>query len=168
MKAFLKSKTFLWLSYGIIILLFATLQSTPHLFEIFGVKPLLLLAFTISAAIFKGEVMGAVVGVSCGLLWDMALTSPFGGFGFLFMVVGVTVGLLSKFLIQRTWFNNLFLVFTATLIIQSIDFFFNYAIFGYEGSGIVFLTHHLPCTAYTTIISPVLYLFVKWLNKIHD
>ncbi len=168
MKTFLKSKSFLWISYAFIILLSMTIQSVPHLFEILGAKPLLLLIIPITAAIYKGEVVGAVCGVSCGLLWDMALTSPFGSYGFLFMVFGVVVGLMSRFLIQRTWFNNLFLVFAGVLIIQTIDFFFNYVIFGYEGVGIVFLTHYIPCIIYTCVVSPLFYLLIGHLHKLNS
>ena len=129
MKGFLKSKSFLCVAYIVLIVILADFQSVPHLFEIFSVKPLFLLSLIITIAMEKGEVAGAVVGVASGLLWDMALPSPFGSYGFLFMCFCVIVGLLSRLLLQRTWFNNLFLVFICVLIIQSIDFFFNYTIF---------------------------------------
>ncbi len=167
MKVFLKSKSFLWICYSFLILLMVVFQSTPHLFEILSVKPLFLLAITISIAMEKGEVAGALVGVFGGLLWDMALPSPFGSYGFLFMVFGVVVGLMSRLLLQKTWFNNLFLVFGSVLIIQIIDFFFNYVIFGYSGIASVFFTQHLPCVLYTALISPIFYFLVRWINRLN-
>lgn len=167
MKGFLKSKSFLWIAYIVLIVVLTVFQSVPHFFEIFGVKPLFLLALIIPIAMEKGEVVGAVVGVISGLLWDMALPSPFGSYGFLFMCFCVIVGLLSRLLLQRTWFNNLFLVFACVLIIQMIDFFFNYTIFGYEGISKIFFTQHIPCVIYTTVISPVFYFLVKWINKLN-
>lgn len=168
MKMFLKSKSFLWISYSLLVVLMVIFQSTPHLFEILSVKPLFLLAITIPIAMEKGEIAGAIIGVAGGLLWDMALPSPFGSYGFLFMVFGVIVGLLSRLLLQRTWFNNLFLVFLSVLIIQLIDFFFNYVIFGYVGISKVFFTQHILCVLYTTLISPVFYFLIKWINKINS
>ena len=167
MKFFLKSRSFLCICYGILILLMVVFQSTPHWFEIFNVKPLFLLALTISIAMEKGEIAGEIVGVISGLLWDMALPSPFGSYGFLFMFFGVVIGLLSRLLLQRTWFNNMFLVFGSVLVIQVIDFFFNYVIFGYTRIATVFLTQHLPCVLYTTLVSPIFYFLIRWINKVN-
>ena len=83
-------------------------------------KPLLLLPLAISIAMFEGEWVGGLVAMGCGLLWDMAGEAPFGSYGVLCLVVGVSTGLLLKLLLRNEWFNCLFIVFIASLFIVSV------------------------------------------------
>ena len=46
-----------------------------------------------------------------------------------------------------------------------LDYFFYYAMWGYEGSGYVFSDIALPCILNTIIISPIVYLIVKPIIK---
>ena len=168
MKKFFKAKWFIYGFYAVMILLLTALESTPHLFEILGVKPVLLLPFALAVAMHKGEVTGATVATVCGLMFDICINSPFGAYAFFFLFFGVSVGLLSRLLLQKTWFNHAFLVFVSSLLIQFLDFFFNYILYGYSGIGVIFLTHHIPCVIYTTLISPIFYFLMKRVYKLHS
>jgi rod shape-determining protein MreD len=166
-KKFFKSKWFLYSFYAVAILILTALQSTPHLFEILSVKPVLLLPFALAAATHKGEVEGAVISIICGILFDISINSPFGAYTFFFMVFGVSAGLLSRFLLQKSWFNFMFIVGISSLLIQFFDFFFNYILVGYSCVGVIFLTHHLLCAIYTTVISPIFYFGLKKIYNIN-
>ena len=167
MKSFFKSKWFIFIFYFVVILVLTALQSTPHLFEIFGVKPMLLLPFALAVAIHKGEIAGAVISIICGLLFDISIASPFGAYAFLFMVFGVGVGLLSRLLLQKAWFNYSVLVFISSFLIQFFDFFFNFILYGYTDIFTIFLTHHLPCAIYTALISPIFYFLTAKIYKVN-
>ena len=155
-----------WIVLGLFILFVFTLQSTPSFLEILGIKPLLLLPLAVSISMFEGEWVGGLVAMACGLLWDMAGEAPFGSYGFLCLVVGVATGLLLKLLLRNEWFNCLFLVFTASVIIICMEFLFAYGIRDYDNIGQIFLTKHLPMIFYTSAISPALYFVVKSIEKI--
>ena len=156
MKKFFKSKWFIYISYTVVILLLTVLESTPHLFSILGVKPILLLPFALAVAIHKGEVAGAIVGTVCGLMFDISINSPFGAYAFFFLFFGVSVGLLSRLLLQKTWFNHMFLVFVSSLLIQFLDFFFNYILYGYSSVAIIFFTHHFVCVVYNYMFATLI------------
>lgn len=155
-----------WVVFGFFILFVFTLQATPSFLEIFEVKPILLLPLAISIAMFEGEWVGGLVAMACGLLWDMAGEAPFGSYGFLCLVVGVATGLLLKLLLRNEWFNCLFIVFAASVIIISIEFLFTYGIRDYDNAGQIFLTKHLPMIFYTSFISPIIYSIVRLIEKI--
>ncbi len=155
-----------WIVLGVFILFVFTLQSTPSFLEIFEVKPILLLPLAISIAMFEGEWVGGLVAMACGLLWDMAGEAPFGSYGFLCLTVGVATGLLLKLLLRNEWFNCLFLVFSASAIIISLEFLFTYAIRDYTDVGQIFLTKHLPTIFYTSLVSPIIYFIVRLIEKI--
>lgn len=155
-----------WIVLGFFMLFLFTLQSTPSFLEIMDVKPVLLLPLAVCIAMFEGEWAGGFAAMACGLLWDMSGESPFGSYGILCLTIGVTVGLLLKFLLRNEWFNCVALVFIASLIVFSLEFLFTYAIQGYDRFGQVFLTKHLPMIAYTTALSPVIYYIVKLIERI--
>lgn len=155
-----------WVVLSLFILFVFTLQATPSFLEILGVKPILLLPLAISIAMFEGEWIGGFAAMSCGLLWDISGESPFGAYGFLCLVFGVATGLLLKLLLRNEWFNCLFLVFAASVVIVLIEFLFTYAIRDYDAVGQVFLAKHLPTIFYTSLISPVIYFIVKLVEKI--
>ena len=155
-----------WVALSLLMLFSFTLQSTPSFLEINDVKPILLLPLAIAIPMFEAEWAGGFAALACGLLWDMAGESPFGSYGFLCLVAGVTTGLLLRFLLRNEWFNFVFLVFIASVVTFSAEFLFTYAIQGYEQFGQVYLQKHLPMIAYTTVISPILYFTVKLIEKI--
>lgn len=155
-----------WLCLVLLILVVFTLQATPSFLEIYGVKPVLLLPLAVSIAMFEGEFAGAFVAMACGLLWDLASESPFGAYGFIFLIAGVAAGLLMRLLLRNEWFNCMFLVLFSAVIILSLEFLFTYAIYRYEDIGDVFLRRHLPMMLYTTVLSPIIYFIVKLIEKI--
>lgn len=155
-----------WVVLGLFTIIVFTLQATPSFLEIFGVKPVLLLPLAIAIPMFEGEWAGGFAALGCGLLWDMSSESPFGSYGFLCLVAGVATGLLLRFLLRNEWFNCMFLVFVASLVVFSLEFLFTYAIYSYEDYAQVFFTKHLPMIAYTTAVSPAIYYAIKLIEKI--
>ncbi len=150
-----------WIIYVVLLLLFYTLQTTPGLFQIMGVKPVLIVPFALCIAIFEGEWAGAFIGILTGLLWDVSSDRLFGYNGLIMMIACATVALLIMYLMRANWLNAALLCGGVMLAQQMLDFLFYYAMWGYAGVLQILLQVTLPTVVYTTLLSPLMFLLVR-------
>ena len=113
------------------------LQNTPGLFVIAGVKPMLVAALAVAAAMFEGEFAGALCGAAGGLLCDI------------FSYYRFAVGLLVQNYMRPVATNCFLFTFLTMLFAQSVAFFFTVLIRGYESPGLLFTAQVLPLCLYT-------------------
>ena len=106
-----------WTAYGLLILLFSILQSTPRLIpEICGASPLLLVPLTVCIAMYAGPVGGAAAGIAGGFLWDLYSDRLLGFNALLLLAVGCACGLLVRLLLRNNLLSALLLVGGALLL----------------------------------------------------
>ena len=141
------------------------LQSTPGVLEFWGYKPLLLAACVVSVAILEQEYAGALLGAFAGMLCDLNANTYFGFNAIMFMLCGLTVGLLCEYLNQRNLRN--FMVFTAVFLVVlcSINYFFQFGIYKYPDSGFFWLKRTLGTTLPTVVFTPVIYWIFGLLHR---
>jgi len=91
--------------------------------SIFGSKPSLPLALTVSIALLKGPFQGELFGFFSGLLCDLSSGGPFLGIQSLSQVlVGYIIGLLRRRFYSDSIITQLMSGFTATLIDKLVAF----------------------------------------------
>jgi len=146
--------------YVLLLLLLYVLQTTPRLFEIYGVKPMLVVPAAIAVAMHEGEFTGGIYGAFAGLLCDMGGFGLFGFNGAIFLISGVTAGLLIIYMMKCKATNCVLFVFVAMLIRGSIYYMFAFGIWNYEEAWRIYVFQTLPTVAYTAISAiPVYYIF---------
>ncbi len=155
---------------------YAAIRWTIYIFLIFvsavlinvgkGVKPIYFIPLCLCICMNEGEYTSAVLGGICGLIIDEALGRVFFGFSSI-MMIAFSVGsvLIFRHMLFKNGTNIVILTAICTFLYQLIDYFFNYAMWNYEGSGYVFREISIPCVINTIIVSPIIYLIVKQISK---
>lgn len=157
-----------YIVYGILLVLLFVLQSTPHFLSIHGVKPLLVIPFAVSIAMFERETVGGFFGAIAGVLCDYG--SPFlFGFNSIFLTVEmVLVGFSISYFLRLTKLNCCLLTFAACFLRSFFEFLFEYAIWGYPGISAVFLSKVVYMTLFTVVFAVPLFLLVEKIKKVFD
>lgn len=151
--------------YCLLFLLLYIVQTVPGLFQIYGVKPNLLIPAAIALAMFEGEFLGGIYGALAGLLCDMGGVLLFGFNGFLTCLYCIAVGLLIIYLMRCNPLGCV--LFTALFMLSrgSLEFLFAYGMWGYENVWKLYLYQTLPEAAYTAVVSPILFWLIRWLYR---
>ncbi len=146
-----------------------SLQQTPGLFEIGGVKPMLLLpaVFALAAAT-KSPTLCGLIGLLFGLGWEV-LAGRFVGYFSLFLMIGaVFMSLYRREVAQEDYFDeHLSTVdfILCTTVASAILCLGDLLIFGYladySSIGSTFSRHTLPTVLYTGLLSPIPYLICR-------
>ncbi len=152
------------LCYAVSMLVLFTLQTTPGLFELWGVKPILVVPFAVCIAALEGEFIGGLYGALAGLLCDLAGSWVFGFHAILCLCCNVAVGLAAIYLVRRSLGSVMLLSLGVLLLTQLLGYFFHYAIWGYEGVSLILWRHTLPVIAYSVLATLPLYYYTAWLE----
>lgn len=131
-----------------------------------GVRPIYFIPLCICICMNEGEYTSAILGGVCGLIIDEAFGRAFFGFSSILMIA-FSVGsvLIFRHMLFKNGINVVILTALFTFIHQLLDYFFYYAMWGYEGVNYVFWKIAIPCTLYTVLISPFVYFIVKQISK---
>ena len=155
--------------YGVLLLLFYILQVTPRLFEIGGVKPVLVLPLAIAIAMHEGEFTGGIYGAFAGLLCDMGGFSLFGFNGFIFCFAAICAGLLIIYMMQCNVGGCMLFVLVAMMLRGSIGYMFAYGIWEYDNAWRVFMIQTMPTAVYTTVaVIPIYYILRAIFSKFEE
>lgn len=147
-----------YMTYILLLFFFYVLQTTPHLFEIQGIKPNLVIPIVICIAMLEGEFISGLFGALGGMLCDLSAFSAFGFYAILLLIACTVTGLLVIYLMKNTLTNAVVLSTAALLTIFLLDFFFMFGLWGYEGNSRILLTQTLPCVIYSALTAPLFYL----------
>lgn len=156
--------TIKWVTYLALLLVLFVLQTTPGLFQIMGVRPILLIPFVICLSMFESEKTAAIIGALAGCLWDSNTMRLFGFSAIILLICCVSCSLLIMYLIKANLVNAMLLCTATVAIYLSIDFLFYYVIWGYDGLTSILLRYLLPMAGYTLVIAPLIFFLVK---KVH-
>lgn len=160
-----KLRKFKWVVYTLLLLLFYVLQTTPLLFQIRGIKPVLIVPYVICIALFENEAAAAAFGVAGGLFWDISGNTAFGYKAIILMCCCIAVSLLVMYLMRNNLLNALFFVAVVMVIEELLTFFLYYFLWGYKNSYIILLKYTLPTICYTIIIVVPVYAVTKAVAK---
>lgn len=153
-----------FLLYALLAVTLAALQNTPGLFVILGAKPMLVAAFAVAAAMFEGELAGALFGAFGGMLCDLFSYYRSGYYALMFFFCCLAVGLLVQGFMRPVVVNCVLFTFAVMLLSQSVAFFFLFLIRGYEGPELFFTLQILPLCLYTAVMAVPAFFGVRWLH----
>ena len=149
-----------WIFYFVVIVLCTAFQNAGDY-----VKPLLLIPVALCIASNVKQGAAVFIGILCGFLLDFSCNRLAGFYAIPMMLICfITAWLYTQFLQQRVW-NLLILTAVVSLILGTQDFFFYYAIWGYEHVSLVFLKVILPSCGYTLIAALPLYGIFHFIHE---
>lgn len=157
---------FRYFAYSILIILLLVLQSTPNLFpEIFGSKPLLLVAFSFCIASKEDKIPSLIFGAVCGVLTDIATGGSIGFFAIL-----LTLICYAEAHIFSTYFaSNIVSVLIVGIITVPVLIFLYFISFtllaGVTDSWTLFVNHYISRIVYTFLMIIPLYFTCGFLYK---
>ena len=157
-----------YLSYVLIILGLYVLQTTPGFLSVFGIKPNLILPAVVCIAMVEGEFIGGLMGAYGGMLLDLGGFSVFGFYSIQLMVICVAIGLLVIYLMKNNLLSAAILCGGTALFLSLTQFFFFYALWGYEDVFRLYLTKLLPTAAYSVAFLPPFFWAEHWLYQFYE
>lgn len=150
-----------WGVYYLLLLLFYTLQTTPRLFAIAGIKPVLLIPLCLSVCMFEDVLPASLYATLGGLLWDISSDKLFGFTGVILLCCGAAVALLCVFYLRPNLPGLLAFCGVVILLRVGLEFLFYYILLDYAHSGQLFVRQVLPSLGYTLLVTPPVYWLVK-------
>lgn len=150
-----------WFLYSLLLLLCYILQTIPGLFEIFGIKPVLIAGAAFCVSMYEGPMVSAVYSMTAGLLWDISSDKLFGFNGIIFLIFGLFISLICIYYLHTKLLNSLMFCGAAMISQGFLDYLFYYSVWNYDNVSIMLVRHILPTIAYTLAVIPVFYFLVR-------
>lgn len=155
-------------SYILMFLLLFVLQSTPRFLTIHGVRPILLLPACVVLAMFEGGFVGGLYGAFAGILCDLGSFSFYGLYSVLLLVCATICGLLAVLLMQRTLRVALLLTLGVSSLCILMRFVFEFGLWNYENTALVFFGQSLPTLIFTVLFTPAFFFLQTGLTRFFD
>ena len=108
---------------------------------------------------------GGLFGLLAGILCDTSSNVLFGFQSILYLLICTAVGLLVVYFMQPSVTNSLIFVgcgFAGRLL---LEYFFYYAMWGYDNAYLILLQRMLPNLLYTLALTPLWFLLVRRLHR---
>lgn len=150
-----------WAIYYLLLIIFYSLQTTPRLFEFFGIKPLLMVPLVVCVCMYEGAMSSSVFAMFAGLLWDISSDKLFGFNAVILLCCGLLISLSCIFYLRTKLINSIGFCAVAALLQGFLDYVFYYAIWNYSDSSIIFIERILPSIGYTIIVTPLFYFLIR-------
>ena len=149
-------------TYSVVLLLLFLIQSAPGLFDIGGIRPMLIVPYVIAISVFEGEVTGGTYALVGGLLCDFTSTMLLGVNAFIFFIFAIITRLLSRYLLRPTIVNGWFFSAVTAIVRAAVEYYLMYSMWGYEYAPMVFWRKLFPVAIYTIVIAPILFYIVRF------
>jgi rod shape-determining protein MreD len=160
LRAILKNIKIKWVAYALEMVIIFILQNTPGLIPSFlGQKPMLLVIFAVSIAIFEGDVAGVSFGIAAGALMDLTASSVFGFYTLIMMLVGYAAGICVIYLMRNNLVSCIVLSTAGVFFLSFVQWLFEFAIWGDAGTWYFLYGVILPRMIYSAALTPVAYYF---------
>lgn len=150
-----------WAVYLLLLLLAATLQTTPGFLVIGGTRPIFILPLCIAVAMYEGEFAGALFGAVGGLLWDFSAGRVVGLLTLGLLMVCFFSSILIQLYLRISAMNFILVCGGAALLLTGLDFLFCYLMPGYPGGAARYMSVILPSVVFTAAVSPVFMYIVR-------
>lgn len=125
----------------------------------------LLIPVTVAIAVHEKEFAGTFYGIFAGALWDMASPAPDGIYTLCFAVFACVCGLLAKRIFRSTLPSAMLLCLLFTAAICAVSILYTVFCAGAQGLISAVLRFYLPSALLTTLVLPVFYYPVKFLEQ---
>ena len=165
MTKYLRKKLLKFFVYALIVFSAYIIQTTPGLLEFCGVKPILVLPACICIAVFEGEFAGGLFGFFAGLFCDSASETVFGFNALVFLVFCAAIGLSTIYIFRRSTMNIMLLCLAAVFLRSSLEYFFNFILYGYENLEPFFYLNIAPQIVLSSLFSLPFCVLFRWLHK---
>lgn len=136
--------------------------------EIYGGRALYILPCFIFIAVHENQYIAMLFGIFTGLLIDIGYNNVIGIETIILCFVGYILGKISTKFVRANIITHFLYTFIVSLLVMSSRFLFFYVLKGYGDYNYVFLNHYLSCIIYTSLISPIIYLFNRGLYHLLD
>ena len=151
--------------YALLVFFLYVLQTTPDLFSVSGIKPLLVLPACMAVAVYEGAFVGGLFGFFSGFLCDTGAETLFGFNALFFLVFCAGAGFLATYALRRSLLNGMLLCLSALFLLLGAEFFFTYFLYDYEGLSSFFYLDIAPQVLYSSLFSvPFCLLFERLHN----
>lgn len=164
-KSVVYQRVIKWTVWVVLAILLLSLQTTPGLFAIFGVKPLLIFPLATTFAFFEDDMSAGIYAVFLGAIWDVAAGKSLGFSSALMLVIAIAISLLVLYLVKQNLINCVILTAAGLFCYDVIYYIFYFLIWGHPGSWAPLLYHFIPTFVYTVSITPLFYYGVRFLNQ---
>lgn len=154
-----------WAVYLLLLLVAATLQTTPGFLVIGGTRPIFILPLCIAVALYEGEFAGALFGAVGGLVWDFSAGRVVGLLALGLLVLCFFSSILIQLYLRVSTMNFVLVCGGAALLVTGMDFLFCYLMPGYAGSGAHYMSVVLPSVVFTAAISPIFMYVVRSISS---
>lgn len=152
--------------YTLCIVLITVLQTTIiDYISISGIKPNLLLVFVVSVALLRGNVEGAVIGFTTGLILDMLFGRVLGFFALLGFYLGIVIGSVNRRLYRENFLVAIFLTFVSTVVYEGLVYLLNAFMKGNVQLLLPLVKAILIEAAYNSGAAIIIFAFVIRLNR---
>ena len=149
--------------YVFFLLFCYILQTTPDLFVLAGVKPILVIPFAVVIAMQEGEFVGCIYGAVAGLLHDVNSSALFGYNALISAVCCTLIGLCVIYLVRYNLLGCLMFVSVTLFIQESIAFLFAYGMWGHEQVWKLYVFYTLPTILYSVLATIPIFAVLRWL-----
>lgn len=157
---------FRYIAFALEMILLAVLQSTPKLMpEIFGSKPLLLVAAALCFAGVEEVVPSTVLGAVCGVIADLSGTGRIGFFAVALTLCCYGISHLMNTRLRSNLFTLMLLSLGGVILIIGLYFVFFRLLAGVPDSGILFVNHYISRILYTYVCIVPLYFLNSFLKR---
>ncbi|MCL2071505.1 MAG: hypothetical protein FWH07_04625 [Oscillospiraceae bacterium] len=151
-----------WFFYSSALLLFYMFMA-GGLFR--GWQPVLIIPLAIAVAMRENELSASIFGAVCGLVIDIAGGKLFGFSGIWLLPGCLAAALLVSHLIKVNLLNFLWLNIAVCSLMAVSDYFFRYILWNVSNARLVLTGFIIPAHLSAVIISPLIYLGVKYISK---
>lgn len=163
-KAQLRKSALKWTLYILCMLIFYSIMRSGA-FSLW--QPFLIIPLAVSVALHERELPACIFALFCGYLIDIACRFIFGFSTVWLMLVCLAASLLSRNLIRINLINFIWIDILAIFLEFFMDYLFNTLIWDIPNREIVLERSTIPSAVSTLIISPFIYLLVKFIyNKL--
>lgn len=154
-----------WACYALVLLVAATLQTTPGLFVLGGVRPVFILPVCLGVAVYEGEYPGAAFGAVGGLLWDFTAGRVSGLLAIEVMFACFAAAILVELYLRVNTMNFVIINGCGGLLLLSLDFLFYYYMQGYASPASRYFSVVLPMVVFSAALSPFAMLIVQRIHR---
>ncbi|MCI8440912.1 MAG: rod shape-determining protein MreD [Provencibacterium sp.] len=152
-------------AYIFLFIILYVLQSTPGLFSVLGIRPVLLIPAAVTLAMYEGGFIGGLFGALAGMLCDLGAFSFYGLYSMLLLCCAAASGLLVVYLMRRTLRVAMLLTSGTAALCCLLRFYFDYGLWGYGGISGIFWEQTVPTAIYTAAAAPLFFYLFRRLNR---
>lgn len=152
-------------TYILIFIILYVAQSTPGLFSVLGIRPILLIPAAVTLAMYEGGFTGGLFGALAGMLCDLGAFSFYGLHSIVLLCCAAAAGLLVVYLMRCTLRVAMLLTAGAAALHCLLRFYFDYGLWGYEGISEIFWEQFVPTAIYTAAAAPLFFYLFRRLDR---